>query len=57
MIRTALKDSRRILGDVTPDSPLYVMIKEIYNIFSGGLGGDADEVDKMKIEGVDDDGK
>lgn len=57
MVRTALKDSRRILGDITPDSPLYTMIKEIYNIFSGSLGGDDDEVNKIKLEGVEDDGK
>jgi len=38
MCRTAIKDSRRILGEVTPDSPLYMMIYEIFNIFSGKLG-------------------
>lgn len=51
MVRTAIKDTRRILGEVTPDSPLYMMIYEIFNIFSGRLGQEDDELDKYNLLG------
>ena len=51
MVRTALKDTRRILGEITPHSPLYEMIHEIFNIFSGRLGDEDDDVKGMQIDG------
>jgi hypothetical protein len=47
MVRTAIKDTRRILGEVTPDSPLYMMIHEIYNIFSGNAAEEDDDIDAV----------
>jgi len=47
MVRTALKDTRRILGEVTPDSPLYLMIHEIFNIFTGNVGDEDDDIDNI----------
>lgn len=57
MTRTALKDSRRILGEITPNSPLFEMIHEIFNIFSGRLTEDDDDVANVKLDGERDDGK
>ncbi len=38
MVRTALKDTRKIIGEVTHGSALWEQIHEIFNIFSGRLG-------------------
>jgi len=49
MVRTALKDTRRILGQVTEGSPLYEMILEIFNLFSGHLGDDDDNARNVQL--------
>jgi len=50
MVITAFKDTRRILGEVTPGSPLWEMIYEIFNIFSGKVGELEDEYGNVKPE-------
>lgn len=57
MVRTALKDSRRILGEVTPYSPLWEMIHEIFNIFSGRVGDVEDTNGNEKIDELKEEGK
>lgn len=42
MVRCALKDTRRILGEITEGGTLWEQIYEIFNLFSGQLG-DEDE--------------
>lgn len=50
MVRTAFKDTRRILGEITPGSPLWEMIYEIFNIFSGKVGELEDDYGNVKAE-------
>ena len=45
MVRTALKDTRKIIGEVTQGSALWEQIHEIFNIFSGRLGQEDDGLD------------
>jgi hypothetical protein len=40
MVRLALKDTRRILGEITEGSALWEQIHEVFNLFSGSLGDD-----------------
>lgn len=44
MVRQALKDTRKILGEVTEGSALCEQIYEIFNLFSGQLGEEDDGV-------------
>lgn len=58
MVRTALKDTRRILGQVTEGSPLWEMILEIFNIFSGHLGDEDEDVKNVQLgDDMSNDGK
>lgn len=58
MVRTALKDTRKILGEMSPGSALWERIHEIFNLFSGRFGQEDDGLDQIKLAKEDNaDGK
>lgn len=53
MVRTALKDTRRILGQVTEGSALWEQIHEVFTLFSGLRGEEEEGLEQIKL-GADD---
>ena len=53
MVRTALKDTRRILGQVTEGSALWEQIHEVFTLFSGLKGEDEQGLEQIRL-GADD---
>lgn len=53
MVRAALKDTRRILGQVTEGSALWEQIHEVFTLFSGLKGEDEQGLEQIKL-GADD---
>ena len=53
MVRIALRDTRKILGEVPEGSALYEQIYEIFNLFSGRLGAEDDANDEQDLSAID----
>jgi hypothetical protein len=50
MVRCALKDTRRILGEITEGGALWEQIHEIFNLFSGHLGDEDEGIQDVVLD-------
>lgn len=50
MVREALKDTRKVLGEITDGSALWEQIYEVFNLFSGQLGEEDEGVQQVRLD-------